>query len=283
MPTICLRSFAMRVWMRRRSSSIFVSPGPREPMPAPPPPTWPPAWRDIDSPQPRRRGSRYSSCASSTCALPSRLLACWLKMSRMTAVRSMTLTFTTSSSARRWLGASSVSAITVSAPSAATTSRSSSALPLPRYVLGSGCGRRCRTPSSTTAPAVSARAASSRIEFSASSCAPCGYTPMSTTFSRRSCRYSTSVTSSSSVESPRTRRSAARSSRSHCSPSVVPPSAASDQSCWIAEASPAPNRATPAFDSALRNTRSTASSAVVCSASFILSTLLLFACDSLLA
>ena len=192
----------MRVWMRRRSSSIFVSPGPREPMPAPAPPTWPPAWRDIDSPQPRSRGSRYSSCASSTCALPSRLLACWLKMSRMTAVRSMTLTFTTSSSARRWLGASSVSAITVSAPSAATTCRSSSALPLPRYVLGSGCGRRCRSPSSTRAPAVSARAASSRIEFSASSCEPCEYTPMSTTFSSRSCRYSTSVTSSSSVESP---------------------------------------------------------------------------------
>ena len=34
-------------------------------------PTWPPACRDIDSPQPRRRGSRYSSWASSTCALPS--------------------------------------------------------------------------------------------------------------------------------------------------------------------------------------------------------------------
>ncbi len=107
----------MRVWMRRRSSSIFVSPGPRLPMPLPAP-TWPPACRDIDSPQPRRRGSRYSSCASSTCALPSRLLACWLKMSRITAVRSMTLTFTMSSSARRWLGASSVSATTVSAPSA---------------------------------------------------------------------------------------------------------------------------------------------------------------------
>ena len=113
---ICRRSSAILVRMRRRSSSIFVSPGPREPMPAPPAPTWPPAWRLIESPQPRRRGSRYSSCASSTCALPSRLLACWLKMSRITVVRSMTLTFTTSSSARRWLGASSVSAITVSAP-----------------------------------------------------------------------------------------------------------------------------------------------------------------------
>ena len=57
----------------------------------------------IDSPQPRRRGRRYSSWASSTCALPSRVFACWAKMSRITAVRSMTFTLTTSSSARRWL------------------------------------------------------------------------------------------------------------------------------------------------------------------------------------
>ena len=97
-------SLAMRVLIRRRSSSILVSPGPREPMPWPPA-AWPPAWRDIDSPQPRRRGRRYCSWASSTCALPSRLLACWAKMSRISAVRSMTLTLTTSSSARRWLGA----------------------------------------------------------------------------------------------------------------------------------------------------------------------------------
>jgi hypothetical protein len=39
----CLRSCAILVRMRRRSSSILVSPGPREPMPAPPAPTWPPA------------------------------------------------------------------------------------------------------------------------------------------------------------------------------------------------------------------------------------------------
>ena len=36
------RSFAMRVRMRRRSSSILVSPGPLEPIPAPPA-TRPPA------------------------------------------------------------------------------------------------------------------------------------------------------------------------------------------------------------------------------------------------
>jgi hypothetical protein len=52
-------------------------------------------------------------------------------MSRITVVRSMTFTLTTSSRARRWLGASSVSTMTVSAPTEATMSRSSCALPLP--------------------------------------------------------------------------------------------------------------------------------------------------------
>ncbi len=99
-PAMSRRSFAMRVRMRRRSSSILVSPGPREPMPSPAA-ARPPACRDMDSPQPRRRGSRYSSCASSTWARPSRELACWAKMSRISAVRSITFTRTTSSSARR--------------------------------------------------------------------------------------------------------------------------------------------------------------------------------------
>ncbi|CPU67074.1 Uncharacterised protein [Mycobacteroides abscessus] len=104
---------------------------------------------------------------------------------------------------------------------------------------GSGFARRWITPSSTCEPAVSARAASSRSEISASSAdvgapssrgsAPGLQSPTSTTFSRRSCRYSTSVTSSSSVDRPTTRRSALRSSSSSCSPScsvwTVPPSA----------------------------------------------------------
>ena len=51
----------------------------------------PPACRDIDSPQPRSRGSMYCIWASETCALPSRLLACWAKMSRISAVRSIDL------------------------------------------------------------------------------------------------------------------------------------------------------------------------------------------------
>ena len=114
----------------------------------------------------------------------------------------MTLTLTTSSRPRRCEGVSSPSQITVSAPVAATSSRSSWALPLPRNVAGSGFSRRCRTPSSTTLPAVSASAASSRSEFSASSAVPSVQKPASTTRSRRSRRYSTSETSSSSVDRP---------------------------------------------------------------------------------
>ena len=87
----------MRARSRRRSVSSLVSPGPRVPIP-PPPATRPPACRDSDSPQPRSRGSMYCSWASSTWALPSRLRACWAKMSRISAVRSMTLTCTTPSS-----------------------------------------------------------------------------------------------------------------------------------------------------------------------------------------
>ena len=67
-------------------------------------PPAPPACRDSDSPQPRSRGSMYCIWASSTCALPSRLLACWAKMSRISAVRSTTLTLTTFSSWLSWPG-----------------------------------------------------------------------------------------------------------------------------------------------------------------------------------
>ena len=73
----------------------------------------------------------YSICASVTCALPSRLVACWAKMSRISAVRSMTLTLTAFSSAVSWAGLSSPSQMTVSAPVARTTSRNSCALPEP--------------------------------------------------------------------------------------------------------------------------------------------------------
>ena len=213
MPASSRRSFAVRARIRRRSVSILVSPGPRVPMP-PPPATRPPACRDSDSPQPRSLGSMYSSWASSTCALPSLLRACWAKMSRISAVRSITFTRTTPSRRRSWLGLSSPSQITVSAPASVTISASSAALPDPTYVAGSGLPRRWISASSTSDPAVSASRESSRSEFSAFARVPSVHTPMRTTRSRRSSRYSTSVTSWSSVDIPATLRSAARSSRS---------------------------------------------------------------------
>ena len=115
------RSLAIREAIRRRSVSSLVSPGPRPPMPPPCEPTRPPAWRDRLPPQPRSRCLPYSSCASSTCALPSLDLACWAKMSRISAVRSTTLTLTRSSRLRSCDGLSSPSQITVSAPVWATT------------------------------------------------------------------------------------------------------------------------------------------------------------------
>ena len=116
----------------------------------------------------------YVICASSTCALPSRLVACWAKMSRISQVRSMTLTLTISSRLRSWPGLSSPSQMTVSAPEASTASRSSLALPEPTYVLGSGFSRRWARPSRTSQPAVSASACSSLSEFSAPTASPYG-------------------------------------------------------------------------------------------------------------
>ena len=52
-------------------------------------------------------------------------------MSRISEVRSMTLTLIWSSRLRSWAGASSPSQMTVSAPVATTISRSSSTLPRP--------------------------------------------------------------------------------------------------------------------------------------------------------
>ncbi len=207
------RNLVILAWMRRRSVSSLVSPGPRPPMP-PPPAARPPAWRDRLPPQPRRRWVWYCNWASSTCALPSALLACWAKMSRISATRSTTLTLTRSSRLRSWLGASSPSQMTVSAPVAAPASRSSSTLPLPMKVAGSGFCRRWTSASRTSEPAVSASAASSAREFSASSAVPSVQTPTRTTRSRRNWRYSTSEMSSSSVDRPATRRRDDRASRS---------------------------------------------------------------------
>ena len=92
--------------MRRRSVSSFVSPGPRVPMPPPS--------RDSAAPAPTSRGSRYFSCASSTCSLPSRVRARRAKMSRISCVRSTILRPTSSSICRSCAGVSSLSKMTTS-------------------------------------------------------------------------------------------------------------------------------------------------------------------------
>ena len=89
--------------MIRRSVSSWLSPGPRVPMPPPVRDRW------VHSLV--RRGSWYSSWASSTWRRPSWVWACSAKMSRISRLRSMTLTFSSSSRARCWAGDSSSSAI----------------------------------------------------------------------------------------------------------------------------------------------------------------------------
>ena len=95
--------FAIRVRMIRRSVSSWLSPGPREPIP--------PWVRDRWVHSLVRRGSWYSSWASSTWRRPSWVWAWSAKMSRISRLRSMTLTLSSSSRARCWAGDSSSSAI----------------------------------------------------------------------------------------------------------------------------------------------------------------------------
>ena len=64
----------------------------------------PPPSRDSAAPEPTSRGSRYLSCASSTCHLPSRVRARRAKMSRISCVRSITLRSSRSSSCRSCAG-----------------------------------------------------------------------------------------------------------------------------------------------------------------------------------
>ena len=211
---ISRRSLAIVLRMRRRSVSILVSPGPRVPMP-PPPATRPPACRDSDSPQPRSRGSMYCICASATCALPSRLRACWAKMSRISAVRSTTLTLTTSSRWLSWPGVSSPSQMTVSAPVA--THDVAQLVRLAGADVGGRVGLVAALDDAVEhhrARRLGERGQLGQASSRRPSTVPSVQTPTSTTRSRRSWRYSTSVTSSSSVDRPATRRSAARSARS---------------------------------------------------------------------
>ena len=135
-------------------------------------------------------------------------------MSRMSAVRSTTFTLTLSSKFLNCDGLSSPSQTTVSAPVDFTIPLSSLTFPEPIKVAGSGLSRRWISASRTVEPAVSASAASSSIEFSASFTVPSVHTPTKMTRSNRSWRYSASEISVSSVERPMTRRSAWRSLKS---------------------------------------------------------------------
>ena len=98
----------------------------------------PPPRRDSAALEPTSRGSRYLSCASSTCSLPSRVRARRAKMSRMSCVRSTTFRSSASSRLRSCAGLSSLSKITTSAPSSSHDAASALTLPLPRNVAGSG-------------------------------------------------------------------------------------------------------------------------------------------------
>ena len=132
--------------MIRRSVSSWVSPGPREPMP--------PWVRERWVHSRVRRGSWYSSWASSTWSRPSWLRACWAKMSRISPLRSITLTPSRLSSAFCWAGDSSSSATSSVKPVSRFAGTSSSALPLPTYQLGSTWRRFCHSAPTTSAPAV---------------------------------------------------------------------------------------------------------------------------------
>ncbi len=154
----------MRSRARRRSTSSFVSPGPRPPMP--------PARRDISTPEPVRRGSTYLSCASSTWILPSRLCARWAKMSRMSCDRSTTLRSVAELIDRTCAGERSRSKMIMSTPSCVACTSSSLSLPLPTSVRGSSCERRWISLSSTTTLDERASSASSSSDSSASATAP---------------------------------------------------------------------------------------------------------------
>jgi len=86
----------MRLAIRRRSVSNWVSPGPRKPMP--------PFCRSRWVQPLTSRLARCESCASSTCSLPSKLRARCAKISKNQAVRSNTRRPVSFSRLRSWLG-----------------------------------------------------------------------------------------------------------------------------------------------------------------------------------
>mmetsp|Transcript_19381 Transcript_19381/g.33476 ORF Transcript_19381/g.33476 Transcript_19381/m.33476 type:complete len:247 (-) Transcript_19381:67-807(-) len=115
------------------------------------------------------RGSWYSTWASSTCSLPSRVAARELKMSKISAVRSPTRTLRAFSSLpesafsrlRSCPAESSVSKMTVSACKALTARETSATFPLPIYVALLGFSSAWYVVPTTLSPAVSANRPSS--------------------------------------------------------------------------------------------------------------------------
>ena len=150
----------MRWRMWRRSVSSWVSPGPRVPMGLRPPPA---VWRTRWLHMPERRGSRYWYWASSTCSLPSLVLARSAKISRIKALRSMTRHCMISSSALVWDGEISLSNTSRSTWFCRTSSAISRALPSPMKVRGSGVGRFCMAVKMHWPPAVSSSCSSSAM------------------------------------------------------------------------------------------------------------------------
>ena len=150
----------MRTRIRRRSVSSFVSPGPRVPMPPPS--------RDNAVHEPTSRGSRYFSCASSTCHLPSRVRARRAKMSRISCVRSITFRSSAASSCRSCAGDELV--VEDHHVDVGFVAGRGEAVELAAADEGRRIGLRAllSTRRTTVAPAASARPASSSSDCSAS-------------------------------------------------------------------------------------------------------------------
>ena len=149
----CRRKSLILFSTSRRSSSNWVSPGPRRPTPF--------FCRERCVHIRFSRGIEYSNCASSTASRAWAVCARLAKMSRISSVRSSTFRPIASSRLRVCPGLRSLSKTTRSASLAAASVLSSSTLPLPRYVVASGASRRWVNRPTTRTPAVSASPSSS--------------------------------------------------------------------------------------------------------------------------
>ena len=101
------------IWdvIRRRDSSSFVSPEPRDVKPPPPAPV---CWSRLTDILVRKRGSWYCRRANCTCNLASLVWARWAKMSKINPVRSSTVVLVNFSKLRIWDGDNSSLATIIS-------------------------------------------------------------------------------------------------------------------------------------------------------------------------